>query len=228
MALSDETIVQQIEILAKKLSENPDMVYKSIPALNNALNPKYFSGHDTKIVNAINKLAAELNIANNAIVDLINKNNKVLSDIYSADNKQDWEETKDLMGTNNIIDGIKLILEGKQQENILQLDVSDIGKLLSVVQNEENGSLEVKAISTDSIAVEVDSYNIPYTNIEYKEINNVGEAIDVILESVPQLANDLMIEDNELVLKTVDDKELANIPITNDADINNIIDLLDE
>ena len=80
MALSEEAILQQINVLTTKTAENAEMIYKSIPALNKGLNPAYFTGNDTKIVNAINKIAAEVNALNTAVVDMINKVNKIFKD----------------------------------------------------------------------------------------------------------------------------------------------------
>lgn len=226
MALSEEAILQQINVLTTKTSENAEMIYKAIPALNKGLNPEYFSGNETKIVNAINKLAAEVDVLNEAVVNMITRVNGILSDTGGAENKEDWEEAKELMGTNNIVDGIKAILEGKRQDKILDLHIADNGKLLSVTLNNE-GKPEVKPVSIDSLTVEVGCYDVSYVNRDYKGINSVGEAIDVILEDMPTLADDLVIEENSLVLKAANDENLANVPITNDSDIDNIINSLD-
>lgn len=226
MALSEEVILQQINVLTTKTVENAEMIYKSIPALNKGLNPEYFSGNETKIVNAINKLAAEVNVLNEAVVNMITRMNGILSDTGGTDNKERWEETKELMGADNIVDGIRAILEGNRQEQILGLHIADNGKLLSVTINNE-GTPEVKPISIDSLTVEVGSYDVSYINRDYKGINSVGEAIDIILENIPKLADDLVIEDNSLVLKAANNTNLANVPITNDGDIDNIINSLD-
>lgn len=237
MALSEEMILQQLNVLTKKTAENAEMVYKAIPALNKGLNPEYFTGNETKIVNAINKIAAEIDMLNHAVVDMIGRVNSILLDIGGTENKETWEKTQELMGTDNIIEGIKAILEGKQQEKILDLHLADVGKILSVIEN-ENGDLEVKATSIDSLNVEVGSYDVAYINRDYKGINSVGEAIDHILDhiqqpipweqlsNVPDLANNLVLENENLTLKS-NDVELANIPITNDVDIENMINSLD-
>ena len=47
------------------------------------------------------------------------------------------------------------------------------------------------------------------------------------LANVPKVADDLVIEEDSLVLKSIEDDDLANIPITNDSDIDNIIGSLD-
>lgn len=238
MALSEEAILQQINVLTTKTAENAEMIYKSIPALNKGLNPEYFSGNETKIVNAINKLAADVNVLNEAVVNMINKVNGVLMDTMSLENKEIWEDTKELMGEDTIIEGIKAILEGKRQDKILQLDIADDGKLLAVVVNEE-GVPEVKPASLDALDIDVSSYDVSYANRDFKQLNSVGEAIDVILEDMqqplqwdelvnrPKIADELVIEEDELVLKSLEDEDLSCIPITNDEDIDNIIGSLD-
>ncbi len=238
MALSEETILQQINVLATKTAENAEMIYKSIPALNKGLNPEYFTGNDTKIVNAINKLAAEVDILNEAVVNMVNKVNGVLMDTMSLENKEIWEDTQKLMGEDTIIEGIKAILEGKRNGEILKLDIADDGKLLAVYVNEE-GQPEIRPASLDSLDINVGAYDVAYANRDFKELSSVGEAIDIILEdmqkplewdelvNVPKLADDLVIEEGSLVLRSVEDDDLANIPLTNDADIDNIIDSLD-
>ena len=226
MALSEEAILQQINVLTTKTAENAEMIYKAIPALNKGLNPEFFKGNDTKIVNAINKLAVDVNALNTAVINMIEKVNSVLMDTASTQNKEVWEETQKLMGENTIIEGIKALLEGQLQDKVLGLDAADKDKLLQVSIN-EMGIPEVKATSIDSLTVEVGSYDVSYINRDFKGINSVGEAIDVILEDLPQLANDLVIEEEELVLKSVNDDELANVPLTSDEDINDIIDSLD-
>lgn len=225
MALSEEEIRHQIDVLTKKTSENPDMVYKAIAALNKGLNPKYFTGNDTKIVNAINKLAVDVDMINDAIIDLINKTNKVLSDVHSPENKEDWEETKELMGTDNIIDGIKLILEGKKQDKILNLQADDIGKILSVSINDITNKPEVKPINLNEIIdVKSDAYDITYNNANLQGVTNVGEAIDVICENT---ATNISMDTDKISLKSRDDDELASLPLMNDNDVTNLISSLD-
>ena len=239
MALSEEQIKQQIDVLTAKTSENPEMVYKVTAALNKGLNPAYFSGNNSKIVNAINKLAAELNMLNKAVRDMIDNTNDILLDVKGEETKDIWEVTKQLMGEDTIIEGIKAILEGRKVEEILNLHPADEGKLLSVEKNDKTGALEVKPISIDSLTVEVGAYDVAYINRDFGKINSVGEAIDHILEDMqqplqwdelvnrPKLADELVIEEDALVLKSIEDEELSNIPITSDEDIENIIDSLD-
>ena len=56
MALTDQEKVLQAGILAEKTdtTTNPNMVYSTAGAANKGLNPAYFTGNNTKIVNAMN------------------------------------------------------------------------------------------------------------------------------------------------------------------------------
>ena len=223
MALSEGAITQQINVLTTKTSENNQMVYKSIPALNKGLNPEYFTGNDTKIVNAINKIAAETNALNRAVVNMIEKINSVLLDTYGEENEELWEETQKLMGKETIIEGLKDLLEGKLQNKILNLQLADAGKILSVKIN-KNGIPEVKPLSVESFNIEVSAYDVAYLNRDLKGITSVGEAIDVMCEN---RINDMVIENDCLSIITPENKELASVPMMTDDDIENMISSLD-
>jgi hypothetical protein len=223
MALSEEVILQQINVLTTKTSENPEMGYKSIPALNKGLDPDLFSGNDTKIVNAINKIAKETAALNNAVIGMIDKVNAVLSDTSSETNKEVWNITKDLMEANNIIEGIKNILEGKLQDKVLNLQPADNGKILSVTMN-KNGSPEVKPISMEALTVEVGGYDVAYLNRDLQGVTSVGEAIDVICEN---RIDGIIMDEDSMAIVTPENKELASVPIMSDDDVSNIITELD-
>lgn len=224
MALSEEAIIQQINVLTTKTSENPEMIYKTIAALNKALDPNYFSGNDSKIVNAINKLARDVKILTDAFTNLATKTSSAILDIYSEENAEIWEDTKKLMGENSIIEGIKAILEGKRQQELLNLHLADEGKILSVNKNDE-GRLEVKPISIESLTFEVGAYDVAYINKKLPELSSVGEAIDRICEKA---IKGIVMQNDSMVILSQDNEELASIPMTTDEDINNIILSLDE
>ena len=115
MAMSDEELLLQMNILASKTEDNPNMVYKANATLNKGLNPEYFTGNNTKIVNAINHLAetsVKISDLSEAVADKVNE---LLLDTSSDANKAIWDNVKELMEMDTIIEGIQRILEGKQQ-----------------------------------------------------------------------------------------------------------------
>ena len=64
MAYNSSTDKQQVQydVLTFKLDSttNPKLVYKAMTTANKGLNPKFFSGNYTKIVNILNKFANDM------------------------------------------------------------------------------------------------------------------------------------------------------------------------
>lgn len=247
MAMTDEELLLQMNILASKTDSktNPNMVFKSSGMLNKALDPAYFTSNNTKIVNAINLLASNIFDANTKVTDLGNKINSILLDTSGDANKVIWEELQALMGKPTIIEGLKNILEGGNQQQLLGLSVDDIGKILSVAKDED-GNVIVKAIE---IAAGGGSGEIPtaieigYTNSEHPEITNVEDALNYLftnqgsssgtIDSItwdkiinpPAIPNALELTNEALILKN-DLEDMSSVPLASDADMNNIIDKL--
>ena len=69
MAMTDEELLLQMNILTTATENNENMKYRANAALNKGLNPEFFTGNNTKIVNAINKLASEVNALETAVVE---------------------------------------------------------------------------------------------------------------------------------------------------------------
>lgn len=280
MAFSEEEIKQQVNVLATKTCDNPEMVYKTLANLNKALDPDLFVGADTKIVNAINKVANELHAVKTLVNDMVNKVNSVLMDVNGEENKELWEETQELMGDRTIIEGIKNILDGKLQGKLLNLKIEDEGRIVTIAKDEDGNPI-LKAIdlvigdgpstgvvgdvnvydilytnkmepgitsvgeALDMILAdkEVGAYDIIYTNKMEPEVKTIGEAIDNIINQIndinatavlweniegkPDVANDLVMTDDAIVLMSDEDEELAQIPMTTNDDIDAIISSLD-
>lgn len=246
MALTDEELLLQMNILASKTSDNANMVYKSNAALNKALNPEFFSGNNSKIVNAINLLAADADKVKIAATDVANKVNDVLLDTDTTDNKPIWEHVQSLMGKSTIIEGLENILTGNKQKEILGLNENDIGKYLTVAQDDK-GQLMVKAIDTiiggGSIPTAVE---IPYDNEKNPEIINVKDALDYLftncsnngnliipenifwedIKNKPAMVNELAISEDKLCLMS-EDGTVSSVDLTIDTDIDHIINGLD-
>ena len=247
MAMTSEELLLQMNILASKTDSttNPNMVFKTSGVLNKALDPAYFTSNNTKIVNAINLLAGNIFDANTKVDDINNKVNAILLDTGNSINQATWEELQALMGKPTIIEGLKKILEGGNQQQLLGISVDDIGKVLSVAQDEE-GNVIVRAIE---MAAGGGSGEVPtaieigYTNAEHPEISNVENALDYlftnqgsssgVVESIewekimnpPAIPNALELTNEALILKD-EIGEMSSVPLASDADMNNIIDAL--
>lgn len=237
MALTEEEIALQLGVLTKKTSDNPEMIYKASATLNKALNPNYFSGQNTKIVNAINKLAADFEILEKFVRSTAGKSDKVLLDVHTDLNAPVWEETQELMGHKTVIEGINNILKGRAAEKILGLTADDIDKVLTVKQD-ESGRLYTKAMSLGDLGHTADT--VKYENEALPEVHTVKDAIDNILSKVdkikvdinwdmiqgkPAVPNSLELSEGALALKS-GDEILSFINVTVDSDIDEILELL--
>lgn len=235
MALTVEELVLQMSILSDKTDSatNPNMVYKSATALNKALDPSIFTGNNTKIVNAINMIAKKTNSLDTTITSLLDKFNPIILDTNISTNQTIWETTQGLMAKDTIIEGIKHILEGNRQEQILGLKAEDIGKVLSIARDEQ-GNLITKAI--DMIAGgSVNALNVGYSNESKPELTNVSDALDYILANQvevnvdwdtimnkPMVPNKLVITEEALVMRE-NENDISQVLLTSPEDINNII-----
>lgn len=232
MAMTDDELKLQMDILTSRTDQNPDMVYKTVASLNKGLNPEYFTGNNTKIVNAINFLAENSVMVSELSEAVANKVNELLLDTSSDANKLIWDNVKELMEMNTIIEGIQRILEGKQQDKILGITPDDIGKILSVSQAED-GEMMVKAI--DNI---IKPSQIEYKNETYPEINNVEDAMNVLfikqanmideliwdkIMNKPEIPAALELTEEELRLLNDEGEEMSSVQLMTDEDILNII-----
>ena len=231
MAMSEEELKRQLDILTTKTSENPDMVYRANASLNKGLNPDYFTGNNTKIVNAINWLA-ENNVQTSQLAEIVaNKVNEILLDTSIDANNDIWKNVKELMEMDTIIEGIQRILEGKQQDKILGITPDDIGKILSVVQAED-GEMMVKAI--DNI---LSPAQMEYTHEDHPEVQTVEGALDKLFEmqsqslteinwdmimNKPEIPTGLELTNESLVMMS-DNGEMSEVPLMTDEDVSNLL-----
>ena len=245
MAMTDEELRLQLEILTSKTDQNPDMVYKANAALNKALNPSYFSGNATKIVNAINDLAVKTDQSAVTAKTVAQKVNDILLDVDTTDNAVIWENVKELMGKETIIEGIEEILKGNLVDNILGISSADYGKVLSVDVNNEGRAI-VNAVNVGDM---INVFSIGYMNLSNPLLGNVGDALDYILNNMengessdggygggviggqifwdmildkPHIPNNLNIEDGKLQLRE-GSFSMSEIPLVTEEDIENIL-----
>lgn len=186
MAMTDEELKLQMEILTSKTESNPNMVYKANAALNKALNPAFFSGTNTKIVNAINDLATKADQAIVTSQTVADKVNSILMDVDTTDNAVVWEAVKELMGENTIIEGLEEILQGNRIDKILGIDESAVDKVLSI-DIDENGLLIINPIDvpTGGGSASVPNVSeIKYVTAKAPAVSNVKNALDYLFDNI--------------------------------------------
>lgn len=256
MAMTEEELLLQMNILVNKISDNPNMVFKANKTLNKGLNPEYYSGNDSKIVNILNSLFEKNQQISDASTNVTNKVNDLLGDSSSTLGVANWEKLQGLMGQATIIEGLNDLFEAKHIDKILNVNINDKGKVLSIDEDEE-GNLILKAIDAvtggETNPVNVSVENIEYSNDQVTNITNVKEALDYVINEIvngdfegglgggttigeitwdmiddrPEfIADGLELTDEQLVLKD-GDSILSTVPLVDNTDIDNIINQLE-
>ena len=109
----DEIMELQAKILAARTdtSTNPNMKYNKLASRNTGLNPEYFSGNDTKMVNALNMLYKKADDAADTAKKTKDKLNEIVLDTEL--NVDEWTKLKGLMDQNTIVEGLVDLYENK-------------------------------------------------------------------------------------------------------------------
>lgn len=115
MALTDQEKVLQAGILAEKTDEatNPNMTYTTSVIANKGLNPAYFTGNNTKFVNAMNATYKQAQTAMTTVNSFGNKINGVLLDTGTTDGQVKLEQLRTDMGYQTLIEGLIDLYENK-------------------------------------------------------------------------------------------------------------------
>ena len=115
MALTDQEKVLQAGILAEKTdtATNPNMTYTTSVIANKGLNPAYFTGNNTKFVNAMNATYKQAQTAMTTVNSFGNKINGVLLDTGTTDGQAKLEQLRTDMGYQTLIEGLIDLYENK-------------------------------------------------------------------------------------------------------------------
>ena len=243
MALTDEQVLQQLNVLTEKTSDNASMKYTKSTRTNKGLNPEKFSSYNSKIVNAINLLyndSLKIQADAAASTQMIND---VMGSTLVTENQEVWNSVIEILKNikpayKNMIYASKAILTGEAISQILQVSKEDKGKLLSIDLDEENNVIikTVPAGSGGSIT-SLDASAVTYSNTNITSLTNVKEAIDYMLtnnvseinweniKNKPDLADGLGLTDTALVLKS-GEKDMSTVELMNETDVTEIVSTL--
>lgn len=242
MALTDEQVLQQLNVLTEKTSDNASMKYTKSTRTNKGLNPEKFSSYNSKIVNAINLLYTDsLKIQADAAAST-QMINDVMGSTTLTTNKTIWDSVVEILTSikpayNNMIYASKAILTGEAISQILQVSKEDKGKLLSIDLDEENRVI-IKTIPAGGGSItSLDASAVTYSNTNITSLTNVKEAIDYMLtnnvseinweniKNKPDLADGLGLTDTALVLKS-GEKDMSTVELMNETDVTEIVNTL--
>lgn len=245
MALTDEQLAIQLQVLTEKTSDNASMTYTKTARTNKALNPDKFSGHNSKIVNAINLLYTDSIKTQADAATSTQILNDVLGSTSVPENKTEWNSVVEILrgispSYKNMIYASKAILTGEAISQILQVSAEDKGKLLSIDLDEENHVI-IKTVTAGTGSggdiTTLDASNVTYKNDNNSSLTNVKEAIDYMLnnnvseinweniKNKPNFVDALELTNDALLLKS-GENAVSTVEIINDNDITEIVNAL--
>lgn len=105
----------QYDVLTYKVdtTTNNKMVYKSNAVLNKGLNPDYFTGNDTKIVNSLNKLYQMIVKCNTTAERVSDKYNPIILDIELTENQPILEAMRKATGKQTLVESVLALAKGE-------------------------------------------------------------------------------------------------------------------
>lgn len=245
MALTDEQLAIQLQVLTEKTSDNASMTYTKTARTNKALNPDKFSGHNSKIVNAINLLYTDSIKTQADAATSTQILNDVLGSTLIPENETEWNSVVEILQSispsyTNMIYASKAILTGEAISQILQVSAEDKGKLLSIDLDEENHVI-IKTVTAGTGSggdiTTLDASNVTYKNDNISSLTNVKEAIDYMLnnnvseinweniKNKPNFVDALELTNDALLLKS-GENAVSTVEIINDNDITEIVNAL--
>ena len=245
MALTDEQLAIQLQVLTEKTSDNASMTYTKTARTNKALNPDKFSGYNSKIVNAINSLYTDLVKTQKDAATSTQILNNVLGSTAIPENETELNSVVEILrgispSYKNMIHASKAILTGEAISQILQVSAEDKGKLLSIDLDEENHVI-IKTVTAGTGSggdiTTLDASSITYKNDNVSSLTNVKEAIDYMLnnnvseinweniKNKPNFVDALELTNDALLLKS-GENAVSTVEIINDNDITEIVNAL--
>lgn len=245
MALTDEQLAIQLQVLTEKTSDNASMTYTKTARTNKALNPDKFSGHNSKIVNAINLLYTDSIKTQADAATSTQILNDVLGSTSVPENETEWNSVVEILQSispsyTNMIYASKAILTGEAISQILQVSAEDKGKLLSIDLDEENHVI-IKTVTAGTGSggdiTTLDASSVTYKNDNVSSLTNVKEAIDYMLnnnvseinweniKNKPNFVDALELTNDALLLKS-GENAVSTVEIINDNDITEIVNAL--
>lgn len=103
----------QYYVLTDKISSNSDMVFTSSSFSNKGLNPAYFSGNKTKIVNILNSLYEDIKKSTETAESIYTKFNPIVLDTDDPANAAILEAMRKATGKQTLIESILALAKGE-------------------------------------------------------------------------------------------------------------------
>lgn len=105
----------QYDILTYKLDEatNSKLYYRKNTAANKGLNPEYYTGNNTKLVNILNALFKEIQTANASVNGVFAKLDPIILDISIPSNQPILEAMRQATGKQTLVESVLALAKGE-------------------------------------------------------------------------------------------------------------------
>ena len=117
MAYNSSTDKQQVQydVLTFKLDSttNPKLVYNKMSTMNKGLNPKFFSGNGTKLVNILNKFANDMKNTSDIVNKVYDTYNPVILDTVTVEGKALLEKMRLATGKDTLVESVTALANGE-------------------------------------------------------------------------------------------------------------------
>lgn len=112
---SNERKQVQYDVLTYKLdaTTNDKLVYKASKLGNKGLNPAYFSGNDTKLINILNKYYEDIDYVKSTTTGVYSKFDPIVLDTDDPDNKAILEAMRKATGKQTLIESVLALAKGE-------------------------------------------------------------------------------------------------------------------
>lgn len=142
---ADDKFNVQYDVLTYKIdaTTNSKMVYRASTALNRGLNPAYFSGNDTKIVNILNKFYRDIDVAKNTASSVAGKFNPVVLDTDTPDGQDLLNKMRIATGKQTLAESVLALANG-EIGGLAFLNPSDDTDGFSIVYDAKKGEFVLK------------------------------------------------------------------------------------
>ena len=111
---TDKDLVQY-DVLTLKLdsSTNPQLVYKKSTATNKGLNPDYFSGFNTKLVNLLNKIAKDMITTQDTVKQVYDTYDPVVLNTSTTEGKVLLDQMRLATGKDTLVESVTALANGE-------------------------------------------------------------------------------------------------------------------
>lgn len=111
----DERKQVQYDVLTYKLDEatNSKLYYRKNTAANKGLNPEYYTGNNTKLVNILNALFKEIQTANISVNGVYGRLNPIILDTSLLENQPILEAMRKATGKDTLVESVLALAKGE-------------------------------------------------------------------------------------------------------------------